>query len=123
MPKKPRLPKYCLTLLVQAANIKSVESKLKQLFGEATVQGMRKVDLPNSRSQRLNDAEQKVAAAKEEIEELRTELETWHDSLPDSFRDGDQGESMQEAMDRLQEIYDELEAVDFNGVEFPGKRA
>lgn len=119
----PRKPKYRLTLLVEAANINSVESKLKQLFGEATVASLKKIDLPNSRSQRLTDAYQQVESAMEEVEELRTELESWYDSLPDSFQQGEQGDSMREAMENLQRIHDDLEGVDFGNVEFPGMRA
>lgn len=122
MTRTPRKPKYRLTFSVEAANIASVESKIQKYFGDVLKGEVKKIDLPNSRPDRLKDCEQKVHDAMEEVEELRTELEDWYDALPDSFQNGDQGENMQEAMDNLQAIHDELENVDFSTVSFPGMR-
>lgn len=123
MAKKPRIPKYRIVLTVEAANINSVESKLKQLFGEATVQKMKKLDLPNTRQERLDAAQGLVEDAKNEVEELQGELQDWYDNLPESFQSGDQGEALQEAIDGLGEIETSLEDIDFSGFSgFPGMR-
>lgn len=117
-----RKPKYRLTLLVEAANINSVEKKIKDNFGDAVLKSLKKVDLPNSRSERLNDAHKKVEEAREEVESLKQELEDWYDNLPDSFQNGEQGEGMQEAIDGLQELETELDSLDFSNISFPGMR-
>lgn len=120
---KARQPKYRLTFLVQAANVNSVEAAIRKHFGDVAVKSMRKLDLPNSRQQRLDDCQRLVEDAKSEIEELKSELENWYDNLPDSFRDGDQGEQLQEAIDGLNDIETDLETVDFSRFSgFPGMR-
>lgn len=107
---------------MEAARREIVETKLAQLFGETVTQMMWKIELPSSRAERLNAAAELVEEAKTEVEELKTEIENWYDSLPDSFRDGEQGESMQETISSLEEIYDSLEGVDFSPVNFPRMR-
>jgi hypothetical protein len=99
-----------------------LRAKLRNVFGDVDSAIVRKIDLANSRPDRFESSVRKVSEAREEFETLREELETWYDSLPDSFQQGDQGENMQAAMDRLQEIHDELDKIDFSAVEFPGMR-
>lgn len=119
-----RSPKYRLTLYVTAANINSVESRIQKHFPDTMAKHcLVKVDLPNSRSERLAAAQKKVEDAKSEVEELRGELEEWYDKLPDSFQNGEQGEGMQEAIDALQELENELESLNFGNINFPGMRA
>ena len=44
------------------------------------------------------------------ISELRDELESWYDNLPENFQNGDKGSALQEAMDAL----DDAQSSDFS---------
>lgn len=39
-----------------------------------------------------------------EVESLRDELQDWYDNLPDSFRDGEKGDELQEAISALESV-------------------
>lgn len=121
---KSRKPKYRLTLLVRATNIKTVEAKLKQLF-EVPMEELKitKIDLPNSRQERLDDCRAQVEGAAVEVETLKDELQDWFDALPDSFQQGEQGDNLNEAINGLGDLQSELEGIDFSSFTgFPGMR-
>lgn len=43
-----------------------------------------------------------VSAAFSQIEELKDELQSWYDNLPENFQNGDKGSQLQEAIDALE---------------------
>lgn len=43
------------------------------------------------------------------LEDLRDELEAAYDGLPENFQNGEQGERLQEAKDKLSEIIDSIQ--------------
>ncbi len=74
----------------------------------------------SSRADRLADALRRVEDAKGEVECLREELEEWRDNLPDSFRDGDKGQMLEEAIQNLEQVESSLDEAMSTDVEFPG---
>lgn len=75
---------------------------------------------PDSRAQRLDAAYALVGDAATQVEELKDELQSWYDNLPENFQQGDKGEALQTAIDQLESIqqsFDDLasnqECVDF----------
>lgn len=120
MSKSNRKPRYRIELIVEEANIKSVEAKLQKHFGSEAAASARKVELSQSRADRLSEVESAVEDGKAEVESLKDELQDWYDNLPESFQNGDKGNELQEAIDGLESIIDGLEQVDFSNVSFPG---
>lgn len=55
-----------------------------------------------------------VEEAKTAAEELRDELQSWLDNLPESLADGSKADEIQEAIDSLEEAMNELEGVGDN---------
>ena len=50
------------------------------------------------------------------IEEIKSEEEECFENLPESFQDGERGEAMQEAIDKLESAYSFLEDIDLDDV-------
>lgn len=65
-----------------------------------------------------------VADAFNNIEELRGELESWYENLPESFQNGDKGEALQEAMNGLEGASqpDTPDCIENDTIEFPHMR-
>lgn len=72
---------------------------------------------PESRADRLAEAESMVGDAKNQVEDLRGELESWRDNLPEQFET--KREELDEAISGLEEIESSLDEVDFSSVSFP----
>ena len=106
---------YEITLTVEGRNINSVEKKLKEQYPEAEIK-VEKIEPSPSRADRLDRAAALVDEAKGIVEELREELQAWHDNLPENF--SAKAEEIEEAVSSLEETYDQLEEVQFD-VEFP----
>lgn len=109
------MPQYRIT--VDGASITSVTAKLKKAGIEARVE---KIEVPESRADRLGEAEGHVEDAKSTVEELRDELQSWRDNLPENLQNGEKASQLDEAISALEDIQSNLEQVDFGGVEFPG---
>ena len=108
------MARYRLT--VEAASITSITAKLKSLGIEASVE---KVEVPESRADRLGEAEGNVEDAKSTVEELRDELQSWRDNLPENLQNGEKASQLDEAISALEDIQSNLDQVDFSSVEFP----
>ena len=93
-------------------------AKLREQLA-ASIQRVPKGKSP-SRADRLGEAEAAVEDAKGIVEELKDEINSWYENLPESFKSGDKGEALQECESQLDEIISNLENVDFGSVEFPG---
>ena len=52
-----------------------------------------------------------IQQAYDTLTEVREQEESAYDNLPESIRDGDRGDEMQEAIDMLEEVTDSLEDV------------
>jgi hypothetical protein len=53
-----------------------------------------------------------IEMAKEELSNLRDEMENWRDNLPESLQYSEKGEAVNECADNLSSIYDTLESLD-----------
>src|SRR2546429_9701427 len=73
-----------------------------------------------SRSQRFSDAISTVAVAREQIDELREELQNWLDNMPENLQSSSKADALQEAIDALENIVASLEEVEGETVDFPG---
>jgi hypothetical protein len=114
-PKHYDLPAYTVTL--HAKSITSMKAQLKKLGVEADV---KKIVHASSRADRLAEAERNVQDAKATVEELRDELQSWLDNLPENFQSGQKGSELEDAINALEDISNELDGIDFGGVQFPG---
>lgn len=55
---------------------------------------------------------QKLDQIKSDLQIVIEDEQAAYDNLPDSFRDGEQGDKMQTAIDAMQTALDELEGVE-----------
>lgn len=74
-----------------------------------------------SRATRLADTldmTEKIA----DVEQLKEELEEWLDNLPENLQSSNKADMLQEAIDNLENIWEELENIQElqHDVEFPG---
>ena len=53
---------------------------------------------------RLGEAFDLISQAEEILEEVKEEEEDGYDNLPDSFRDGEKGEAMQNCVEMMDEV-------------------
>lgn len=111
---------YRITIMgITAANIKQLEKKVKEAFGEEFAAQVTKQDPARSRADRLAEADSDVENAKGVVQELKDELEEWQSNLPENLQSGSKNDELQEAIDGLEEISSNLENVDFSSVSFP----
>ncbi len=111
------MARYNVEFTVTANNIVSLKKMIAAAFpGEEW--RVEKIDLSPSRSSRLSDAEQHFETAKSIVEELKDEMENWKDSIPENLQDGDKASEVNWAFDALEEIFGNMDQVDFS-VDFP----
>ncbi len=72
-----------------------------------------------SRNERFDEVLGLVSQAKSDMEELRDELQNWLDNLPESLQNGTKAESLQEAIDELDNGINSLDEVENVSVSFP----
>ena len=65
----------------------------------------------NDRRKRLNEVKERITAILCTIEEIRDEEETAYENLPESLQESERGEKMYEAVEGLQDLYDNLESA------------
>jgi len=73
-----------------------------------------------SRADRFETAKGKIIEAKEEMEALKEELQNWLDNMPENLQSSSKAETLQEAIDELENITENLEDVESTEVTFPG---
>jgi hypothetical protein len=115
------MPSYTLTLSVEANRITEVKKKLQGAFGDdVPMHEIVKDGTLESRRARLVDAEHCVFDGKDTLEELRDELQDWHDNMPENLQGSDKASEIEECIRNLEELIDNIESLDFSTVEFPG---
>lgn len=60
--------------------------------------------LPDSRADRFQEALSMISDGKSAIEELKDELQTWYDNLPESLQSGEKGETLDNSVSELDDI-------------------
>jgi len=73
-----------------------------------------------SRATRFEEALAKVEGPKNEVEELRDELQDWLDNMPENLQGGTKAGELETAIDLLEELISNLEDCAFTEVIFPG---
>ena len=106
--------------------IKKVAEVLECSFDEALNDMLDTVN-PNywkpkktSRSKRFGVAISEIEDAKLEIEQLKEELEQWLEGIPENLQGGSKAESLEEAINNLDEIILHIDDATSIDVEFPG---
>lgn len=125
--------RYVVT--IEADDVRTKEEAIRYVLGElaklprkpdpeAVEQGIVRIKRAGraSRYDRLAEAMDKVGEGISEVNCLKEELEEWRDNLPDSFRDGEKGQALEEAISQLEEIEHSLEDAQQGAgdVDFPG---
>lgn len=107
----------------KGARLEGVEKLVKQAllkgYKEVNIRVYRK-DPPESRSDRFSEAQSLAADAKSNAEELRDELQDWHDNLPENLQSGNKADELDEAISSLEEFIEHCESAESTDVSFPG---
>jgi vacuolar-type H+-ATPase subunit E/Vma4 len=74
-----------------------------------------------ARADRFNDAQGLITEGKNIIEELREELQSWLDNMPENLQGGSKADELQTAIDELESVIMSLEEVEGVSVDFPGR--
>ena len=111
------LPHYHIT--VTGRNIKSVTKTAQTAFGKAVL-SVEKVQIPNSRSERLAEAQGLMEQAQGIVQDLHDEIESWKDGLPENLQGSSKADELEECCSALDEITSGLDNIDFDSVQFPG---
>lgn len=114
------MAKYRITLMVDGNNVKTIEAQAAKAFGKDAGAQVAKVNPATSRDARLGEIADAVSEAASDVECLKDELQEWRDNLPENLQDGTKAGELEEAIDALDTLHDELEAIDFGSVTFPG---
>lgn len=116
------MPWYEVKVRFEASRIDAAKAKVARLFADQDDMeaAVRKVELATSRSARFDEAESDLEGVKATVGELKDELETWKDSLPENLQDGQKADEIQSAIDELESLDSALEGVDWPSIEFPG---
>lgn len=106
---------------VEGARKASIEKKLRKAFGkDADIFTVEKDRSPESRQGRLDAILEDVHSNADDVRELHDELEKWKNNLPENLQDSDKAQQLENAMDNLNNLADEIEAIDGDSIEFPG---
>lgn len=101
---------------------KLVSAAVKSKYPNAFV-STKRVDPPESRSDRFEEAKSSVTDASSVAEELRDELQNWLDNLPEGLQGGDRASMLEEAISQLEEFQQYCDDAGNVDVEFPGMYA
>jgi predicted RNase H-like nuclease (RuvC/YqgF family) len=116
---EPEGPSYTVRVtLPKGGTIRTLEAALKQLLPRAAFD-VEKDEVPSSRCDRLSAA---IADAQSEVEELKQELESWKENLPENLQDGQKAQELDAAIEQLDEVISALDeaSASADSVEFPG---
>lgn len=118
------MARYTLTVTVDAPRQASVEKALRAAFKKLEDAHLHwsvvKEKTPESRADRLAEAVSMINDAKGIVEELKNEMESWRDSIPENLQGGDKYSEVDEAATALDEIYNHLDEAENADVSFPG---
>lgn len=114
------MARYKVEMQVEDRLPTSVEKKLRQVFGkDVPIHTTEKLTTPESRADRLSEAENEFENAKSVVIELRDEMQNWFDSIPENLQNGSKADEVQEAIDALETLEGEMDCIDFSSVSFP----
>jgi ElaB/YqjD/DUF883 family membrane-anchored ribosome-binding protein len=96
-----------------------VQKSAERAFGD-DLRSVEKVNHAASRQARLEDAMQSIEGAKDEIEELRAEIQDILDNTPENLQGSDKYSEREQCVEALDELLEKLENLDASDIEFPG---
>lgn len=112
-----------ITVTQKGARVETVreltEKAIRSKYPEASVTAVR-YEPPTSRAERFSEAISSLADTRSTIEELRDELQSWLDNLPEGLQGGEKAGMLEEAISNLEEIISAIEEAEGTDVEFPG---
>jgi len=73
-----------------------------------------------SRAARFADTQDKIENAGMGFDDLRSELQSWLDNMPENLQESPKAERLQEAVDELDGVIDLVEEITSTEIEFPG---
>jgi hypothetical protein len=115
---KRKPSEYTISFRVTGTNIKTVRKAVVSAFPSVTdVEVERKQYL--SRDGEFQMAHGLVDNAVEILDGLKDGLEQWRDNRPESFQGDEKEGQLDMCIDALETLHDELEAIDWDSVEFP----
>jgi len=112
------MPKYKIVIHVDSTRIDLVKRQCLTAFGKDITAQVTKVDT-QTRAQRLEEAGDWVADAKQVVVDLRDEMQEWKDNMPEGLQNGSKADEIDECVSQLDEIESQLDQPDFNSVTFP----
>ncbi|MFZ0418429.1 MAG: hypothetical protein WAM04_09995 [Candidatus Sulfotelmatobacter sp.] len=111
---------YIVTLTVAASRLKTIQKQAEQAFGEMLL-SVEKNESATSRASRLGEAQIQVESAHDTVEELRDELQSWRDNLPENFQVGEKADELDQAIEGLDSLASSLDMSNFDfEIEIPG---
>lgn len=81
-----------------------------------------KLKRAESRSDRFSEAQGELGNAKSVAEELRDELQNWHDNMPENMQSGSKADELDEAIQELDSFISACEEAEGISPNFPGMR-
>ena len=76
----------------------------------------------SSRADRLDEARSKISDAHGTVEELKDEIQSWRDGLPENLQNSDKASQLDDCLSNLEDLESKLQEAesDTENVEFPG---
>ena len=113
------MTRYIVT--VEKKGLRTTElAKALRSFGPECEYDIQDGALPTSQAGRFAVAMTQIGQAKEEAENLRGELDSWRESLPDTQQESEKAEQLEDAISQLEEFIAACEQAEGVEIEFPG---
>jgi|TARA_R110002020_G_scaffold169824_1_gene359225 uncharacterized coiled-coil DUF342 family protein len=112
------MAQYKVVITLHDSDIRKVRKEFSSFSGARIT----KVNQSPSRRERFDEARGQVEEGQQVVEQLRDEMQEWHDSMPESLQSGSKGDSVLETADQLDEVFNEIDSAVtlFDSIEFPG---
>ena len=112
-------PLYKVMLSVTGSRLEATLKKALEAFGDKLL-NVEKVSRISSRADQMGDAISMIQSAKSVCEDLKEQIESWKDNLPENFQD--KASQLEECMDALEQVVNSLDEAESNAesVAFPG---
>ena len=114
-----RPSEYTVSFKAAASNVVSLRKQIVKAFSTCAALEVER-ETARSRASRLGSAEAQFERVKEEVDNLREEIEEWKNNLPENFQQGEKADQLDTCLDALAQLADSLEQVSgWEDVEFP----
>jgi len=106
-------------LTVTGSRLESTLKKAQEAFGDKLL-NVEKVSRISSRADQMGEAVGMIQNAKSVCEDLKDQIESWKDNLPENFQD--KASQLEECTEALEQVISSLDEAESNAesLEFPG---